>query len=373
MSTENRRDNFSAKTKRVLGERVGYRCSGPKCRRLTVGPTKDISAPLRIAEAAHIAAAAEGGPRFDSNLTPEERCAIENGIWLCATCHTMVDKDRNHFTNELLREWKGAAEELARKEVEGELIFSGYVDPAKAAAAHFSEQLQQYLPARKELGCIKVGGSPEEVPLVWIQLAATASLKGLVQLPSTAMNQYLNDVKPVICRSWGTEVSRFGVHVSGYGYGVEGNGTCLQSLVQLFKDGSLAIGFVMFEHTGIEFGFDYVKSRVIPWIAFEDRVLTSVQQGIKVLAGLEFPQLAFVRLTVMGMLGYGVTSSPDRWTQHKRCDTDTVQTAATLIRGFDLPAAEIARPLLDAFWQHLGVWRSPSYNDAGAFIRKTRL
>ena len=75
------RDNFTAKAKRILGDRVGYRCSCPTCRRLTIGPTKDISAPLLIAEAAHISAASEG-PRFNQNLTPAERKAVENGIWL---------------------------------------------------------------------------------------------------------------------------------------------------------------------------------------------------------------------------------------------------------------------------------------------------
>jgi hypothetical protein len=39
-----------------------------------------------VGEAAHISAAAPGGKRYDSSLTPEERRAPSNGIWLCELC-----------------------------------------------------------------------------------------------------------------------------------------------------------------------------------------------------------------------------------------------------------------------------------------------
>lgn len=363
------RDNFTAKAKRILGDRVGYRCSCPTCRRLTIGPTKDISAPLLIAEAAHISAASEGGPRFNQNLTPAERKAVENGIWLCAACHTMVDKDHNHFTDELLRTWKQSAEDLARREVEGEVIFSGYREPGKVAEQHFKSQFQEYAPARADLGREKE--SPEGgIPLVWVQIVAISSLKELVKLTPADMKRHTHDIRPVVCTSWGTEVSRFGVHVAGYSSSASGAGSCLKSLVQIFRDGSIASGFVMFDHTGPEFGFDYIKTKLIPWIAFENRLMTSIGQGVKILRSLQVPQAAFLRLVVSGMMGYGVASDPGRWIQHERSDTDTIQTSPSMVRNFDIPPTEIARPLLEEFWQHLGVWHSPSYDESGEFIRR---
>ena len=367
------RDNFTAKTRRNLGDRVGYRCSCPTCRRLTIGPTKDISAPLLIAEAAHISAASEGGPRFNQNLTAEERKAVENGIWLCATCHTMVDKDRNHFTDDLLRDWKRVAEDFARREVEGELIFSGYTDPRKCAEQHFKAQFQEFATARADMGRDPQSPQPSETPptpIVWLQMASVASLKGLVKLTPAQMKGHLNPIQPAVCSSWGTEVSRFGVNVSGYGSSGPGSDRCLQSLVQLFKDGSIAIGFVLFASNAASFGYDYSKSKAIPWMALEDRLINSIGQGLHVLKALQVPQVAYARMIVPGIKGYGFVFDPSNWIQYTPVNTDTVMTGESLIANFDLPPTEIARPLLEDFWQHFGVWHSPSYNDNGEFVRK---
>lgn len=61
--------------------------------------------------AAHITAASPGGPRFDASLTPQQRSSAENGIWLCADCADLVDKDSGRsFPVEVVRGWKMAAE-----------------------------------------------------------------------------------------------------------------------------------------------------------------------------------------------------------------------------------------------------------------------
>ncbi|MEQ8896319.1 MAG: hypothetical protein RID23_04450 [Roseovarius sp.] len=60
--------------------------------------------------AAHIAAASEGGPRYDPDMSPEERSAAENGIWLCQTCSRLVDVDLPSHPAHQLREWKTLAE-----------------------------------------------------------------------------------------------------------------------------------------------------------------------------------------------------------------------------------------------------------------------
>ena len=77
------RDDFSQKTKDTLSERVGGKCSNPNCRRETKGPHSDAQKRVSIGQAAHITAAAPGGPRYDPNLTPDQRKDIDNAIWLC--------------------------------------------------------------------------------------------------------------------------------------------------------------------------------------------------------------------------------------------------------------------------------------------------
>jgi hypothetical protein len=104
------RDEFSLETKRVIAARVGYRCSHPDCGALTVGPTADPTKRYNIGAACHIAAAAEGGPRYDPTMTPEQRKHPDNGIWMCRTHADEVDDDASKFTVDLLRKWKKEAE-----------------------------------------------------------------------------------------------------------------------------------------------------------------------------------------------------------------------------------------------------------------------
>lgn len=114
------RDDFTQKTKDILANRVGWRCSNPNCRKLTRGPSKengntDIA---NIGVAAHICAASIGGPRYDKNMTEEERRSFDNGIWLCQSCSKLIDSDIETYTIEKLKEWKSTAENLACRELE---------------------------------------------------------------------------------------------------------------------------------------------------------------------------------------------------------------------------------------------------------------
>lgn len=107
------RDNFRQKTIKTLAKRVAYRCSNPVCRILTIGPEQGGDGTVVVGVAAHITAAAKGGPRYDSSLTPEQRRHQSNGIWLCEIHGKQVDADDQHFTVETLHAWKKAAESEA--------------------------------------------------------------------------------------------------------------------------------------------------------------------------------------------------------------------------------------------------------------------
>jgi hypothetical protein len=107
------RDEFSAEIKRALAGRVGLLCSNPECRASTAGPQSDPVKVVNIGVAAHITAAASGGPRFDSAITPEERASATNGLWLCQNCAKRIDSDVARYPAELLKAWKLVAESLA--------------------------------------------------------------------------------------------------------------------------------------------------------------------------------------------------------------------------------------------------------------------
>lgn len=111
------RDDFTVSVKRVLAARVGHRCANPECRALTSGPQLDEGGAVNVGVAAHVTAAAPGGPRYDATLTAAERGGAENGIWLCQTCAKLVDSDQRRFTARTLWGWKGVAEHAAREQV----------------------------------------------------------------------------------------------------------------------------------------------------------------------------------------------------------------------------------------------------------------
>lgn len=111
------RDDFSQKNKEILAKRVGYRCSNPLCKRITVGANSDPNKTTNIGVAAHIRAASPGGPRFDESMTSEERKSVLNGIWLCYDCSVLVDKDVKTYSVDLLTKWKNDAELEAYKVV----------------------------------------------------------------------------------------------------------------------------------------------------------------------------------------------------------------------------------------------------------------
>jgi hypothetical protein len=120
------RDEFTKKTKDILAKRTGYKCSNPDCRATTVGANHGDDKYHSIGKAAHIAAASENGPRFDKNMTPQQRKSPENGIWLCGPCHDKVDSDHYYYIKEKLLEWKKRAESDSSKEVGQKL--SGQAD-----------------------------------------------------------------------------------------------------------------------------------------------------------------------------------------------------------------------------------------------------
>lgn len=69
-------------------------------------------------------------------MTPAERSAITNGIWLCGSCGTRVDNDAVAYPVELLKAWKATAEQSARRR-QGQKLFT-QADAQKQMESVFS-------------------------------------------------------------------------------------------------------------------------------------------------------------------------------------------------------------------------------------------
>lgn len=140
-----KRDNFSEMTKRDLAKRVGQRCSKPGCRVPTAGPSTNPRKSITIGEAAHITAAAKGGPRYDKSMRPEDRKDIDNAIWLCSTHARLIDKDPEEYIVAKLREWKLLAEEKAKEELNAKRITDPNIDFKRVSESLAMMKIKKYL------------------------------------------------------------------------------------------------------------------------------------------------------------------------------------------------------------------------------------
>lgn len=114
--TRHARHEFSPRTKRDLAGRVGWRCSNPICWRATIGPAAHPQRASCIGVAAHITAAAPGGPRYDQRISEARRRSIVNAIWLCSDCARRIDGDVTRYDAPTLRGWRSDSEGRAEAE-----------------------------------------------------------------------------------------------------------------------------------------------------------------------------------------------------------------------------------------------------------------
>ncbi|MEZ9602074.1 hypothetical protein AB4274_02455 [Vibrio sp. 10N.261.55.A10] len=122
MAPIHKRHDFLESTKRSLRENVANLCSKPDCRVLTVASKIDNCSLSNVGVAAHICAAAPGGPRYKKEQTEAERKHYDNGIWLCTTCSRLIDVDDGSYSEELLRDWKNQTLIFARDNLGKQLL-----------------------------------------------------------------------------------------------------------------------------------------------------------------------------------------------------------------------------------------------------------
>jgi hypothetical protein len=103
------RHEFNRTITAALARRSGFQCA--ICQAVTVGPSAESPHSItNIGVAAHITAAAPGGPRYDTSLTSAERSGIGNGIWLCQNHAKLIDDDLVTWTVAKLHDIKSRHE-----------------------------------------------------------------------------------------------------------------------------------------------------------------------------------------------------------------------------------------------------------------------
>ncbi len=112
------RDNFTQATIDKLSRQAGNFCSNPDCRIMVMSAkAQDGNGITNLGVAAHICAAAPGGPRYNEDMTPTARKNHSNGIWLCQNCAHLIDSEPHNYSVALLQEWKVDAQKFAREKL----------------------------------------------------------------------------------------------------------------------------------------------------------------------------------------------------------------------------------------------------------------
>ncbi len=101
MSTSNPR-NYLTATNRQLDMLSGGKCYCPECNKSLIRREgKKI-----FAEICHIEAANSGGPRFNKDMSDDDRRHFDNLILLCRDCHDTIDTNPDEYPVLLLKQWK---------------------------------------------------------------------------------------------------------------------------------------------------------------------------------------------------------------------------------------------------------------------------
>lgn len=107
---------FTQSVRTELCDEAGLRCAAPHCRAPTGRPDSQSLTMRNGGDAAHICGEKPGSPRYNWLQTDDERGNAHNGIWLCPSCHRMIDRFPNVYSVELLFDWKARAQSDQRSE-----------------------------------------------------------------------------------------------------------------------------------------------------------------------------------------------------------------------------------------------------------------
>jgi hypothetical protein len=135
----NNRDDFTSNTKKIIAQRSGYRCAICGCQ--TEGPGLDPGKAVSVGDAAHITAASPRGPRYNVDLTTEQRTDADNGLWACKNHHWIIDHDKERYTVADLVSRKRRAEDLAQRLQGLEAAHGAELAAAIVAARDMSDRM----------------------------------------------------------------------------------------------------------------------------------------------------------------------------------------------------------------------------------------
>lgn len=109
--TSDKARNITWNTVKRLYGLSGNVCANPNCRKPLITENNHIG------EIAHICAASPDGPRYDPNMTDDERRSIDNLLLLCESCNKLVDNNAEEYPVSELKKWKNNHEGFVSSDI----------------------------------------------------------------------------------------------------------------------------------------------------------------------------------------------------------------------------------------------------------------
>ena len=106
--------SYTDRTLKLLWGRAAGRCAMPECRTELFAEATDFDPVVVIGEIAHVAGAADAGPRSAPELAAPQRNDYANLILLCQNCHARIDGQTGFHSVEKLKDIKQAHEAWVR-------------------------------------------------------------------------------------------------------------------------------------------------------------------------------------------------------------------------------------------------------------------
>ncbi|MCY1640680.1 hypothetical protein [Methylorubrum sp. SL192] len=133
----------------------GNQCAFPDCTNQLVDPSGTL-----LGKVAHICAAEKGGPRFDGNMTNEQRRAFDNLVIFCGKHHDIVDDKANvpTYPPDKLKGYKKSHEDRFRR-AERQLL-DQYNDATQAIQPTYPKTLARLGAVFNEPALV---GSPDHI------------------------------------------------------------------------------------------------------------------------------------------------------------------------------------------------------------------
>lgn len=113
------------------------------------------------------------------------------------------------------------------------------------------------------------------------------------------------------------------------------------------------------------------EKRLIPSVAFEEKLINSLQQYLQLQHNLEITPPTFIMLSLLGVKDY-IMATNNFFYQAYPIDRDILLVPEVIVEDYTAEASDILRPAFDAIWQACGWERSQYYDDNGNWVRNTR-